>query len=80
MPTWKKAMNLKPCPFCGGEARHSKENIAESIFCTSEECNLGFIKLEEKDACVITRWNTRVESKKIKSLKDYISKLVNKRN
>lgn len=47
--------DLKPCPFCGGEARLVKRDGASLVYCTKCERGTGLCR---GDAAV-TMWNTR---------------------
>lgn len=60
---------LKPCPFCGGEASYSvihtnTETITGEIMmlttnnCGCERCNIGFSSINNKEDA-IEAWNTR---------------------
>lgn len=51
-------MELKPCPFCGGEAKRNddKQNWGD-IFCTNCGCHI----LEGDTEKAIEAWNTRQE-------------------
>ena len=53
---------LKPCPFCGGEARTSGERFENTIlswvFCSSCGAAGGY---RHTEAEAITAWNTRAE-------------------
>ena len=61
----KETLDLKPCPFCGGEAKVVKEYdsmIGETFyFCECASCTATILggKVEEKEAIKI--WNRRVE-------------------
>lgn len=55
-------MKIKPCPFCGGEAKLEKMGYPHHVYCTKCSARVtgkGFDKDGEQDA--IKRWNTRVE-------------------
>lgn len=68
---------LLPCPFCGGEAKHtSRANEGNSgwqhdvdhwVYCTSDDCLADIGMCETKDEA-IRMWNTRPAA-------DYIDKL-----
>lgn len=51
---------LKPCPFCGGEAGYEstqhKYGVVHSIYC--EECGVETARLSRDEA--IEAWNRRV--------------------
>ena len=49
---------LKPCPFCGGEAK-IKENGAEYNYISCKRCKNGTAYGYQDQ--VIARWNTRAE-------------------
>jgi len=49
---------LKPCPFCGGDAEVNEIDDEYLSSCSECSANLGFFETEH-DA--ITAWNTRVE-------------------
>ena len=51
---------LKPCPFCGGNASVRKESMWYEVCCDDCPCNVGrcwFAKREE----AIEAWNRRAE-------------------
>ena len=58
--------NLKPCPFCGGEAQTTLRNIGDSgedfwsVECFDPECGCDFC-LYTTEAEAIEAWNTRAE-------------------
>lgn len=50
---------LKPCPFCGGEAELQENNgIEYAVICQRCFCRTEWCVLYKQDA--ITAWNTRV--------------------
>lgn len=55
--------DLKPCPFCGGEA-HLRQDASHSkawfIGCNTEDC-FGEIHWAQTKAEAITAWNTRAD-------------------
>ena len=54
-------MNIKPCPFCGGEAEYEstqqKYGIVHSVYCA--ECGAEIARLNSQET--IEAWNRRVE-------------------
>ena len=53
--------NLKPCPFCGGEAHLSADTSHSTAFfisCETEDC-FGLMQWAETQAEAIAAWNTR---------------------
>lgn len=49
---------LKPCPFCGGEASLMRSNTLYKVEC--KDCGVaGNVRVFQSDA--IAAWNTRVE-------------------
>ena len=58
--------DLKPCPFCGGEAQTTLRNIGDSgedfwsVECFDPECGCDFC-LYHTEAEAIEAWNTRAE-------------------
>lgn len=59
---------LKPCPFCGGEADLFEENFGKTVWVQCTECGLSTSRYD-KDAIVdnkngeewaTSRWNRRV--------------------
>lgn len=58
--------DLKPCPFCGGEAQTTLRNIGDSgedfwsVECFNTECGCDFC-LYHTEAEAIEAWNTRAE-------------------
>ncbi len=60
-------MKLKPCPFCGGEAKlnvysNNGKPTDWSIRCKVGECNASVYGLEGEEN-IIARWNKRTENK-----------------
>jgi len=59
--------DLKPCPFCGGEAKHYHHSShggwsnTDSVCCTNEDCGCGTC-LHETEASAIAAWNTRADA------------------
>jgi Lar family restriction alleviation protein len=56
---WKNIEELKPCPFCGGEARFGHDfQIGLFISCTKCSVRIGHC-IKEKQY-LISAWNSRV--------------------
>jgi Lar family restriction alleviation protein len=56
------SQELKPCPFCGGEA-YTEEHLLEetvSVHCLSCQAQMPYVGLDEQEA--IAAWNTRLAS------------------
>lgn len=57
-------MELKPCPFCGGEATlHDESDCGDGwmVYCPSNECSIAAETMRyEKPQHAIEAWNTRV--------------------
>ena len=49
---------LKPCPFCGGEAEYGLTMAGEEVYCT--ECKAAMPRFTTEDA-TIEAWNKRAE-------------------
>lgn len=55
------APELKPCPFCGGEARYQIDHTTEernSVWCG--KCDFGMFDPDDTGS-VVTAWNTRAD-------------------
>lgn len=63
-------VKLKPCPFCGGEAKITQACVMQPLFCVHcVDCDTsGGHYFTEEDA--IEAWNTRVERTCHNDLKD----------
>ena len=65
------ATELKPCPFCGGEATIYKENGEVSIACSNCQCGTAFLTgaspIGKKIEVATRDWNRRVEDAKRES-------------
>ena len=53
-------MELKLCPFCGGESKYSDEHVA--VFCTQCFVETGDNDTKEE---AVKAWNTRVKIKSV---------------
>ena len=54
-------LNLKVCPFCGGEAELSKDEYGRyTVFCTGEQCGAVMVGFKTRQI-VIDSWNERVD-------------------
>lgn len=64
-PKVKKQTELKPCPFCGGEAiiEESKNGKLFAVYCNNDdECNVhAFTKYFDTKEEVAKIWNTRAD-------------------
>ena len=60
---------LKPCPFCGGEAEYLNSETSEWVECS--KCGAkGEIELWGTSGnCVYKNWNTRTESTELEQLR-----------
>ncbi len=75
--------NLKPCPFCGGEATNGvgghNENFPVSILCVVCKartiCYKG-IDFEEKEAKAIKAWNTRSLPASLEGLQEAVENVI----
>ena len=63
-------MKLKPCPFCGGEAKIGSTDIfGFEVRCTVCPCDVGrywFVKKEE----AVTAWNRRFSDDRMERMED----------
>lgn len=57
-PSIKEALELKPCPFCGGEAQLCQGIGGLVIQCNSEDC-IGTVGPAYTEAQAAALWNTR---------------------
>ena len=66
---------LKPCPFCGGEARpklyHNKECTWIRHYVQCERCDVAIPKYLNREVA-IEAWNTRVESEELAFTRQFI--------
>jgi len=49
---------LKPCPFCGGEAEYGLTFAGEEVYC--KKCHAAMPRISTKEQA-IEAWNTRAE-------------------
>jgi len=70
----RQKISLKPCPFCGGEARLKKhQRLEQTWYVQCSKCGIRTIYSTQapyeswKDAmkCAVNQWNARVENGKI---------------
>ena len=56
---------LKPCPFCGGEARTSSKDYGDThywrVFCDTPSCAMCMTSVFHSEAEAIEAWNTRAD-------------------
>lgn len=83
---------LKPCPFCGGEAKIQKDtrypkNMSDGItafepVCPNPECPIYMSdsKYYRTEAEAITAWNTRAETAKLAQIRACIESYRIKKN
>lgn len=50
---------LKPCPFCGGEAVVRAFTISRSFVVCCEDCPIGFLVPYDSEEEAVEAWNTR---------------------
>lgn len=69
---------LKPCPFCGGEAA-IKQDVSHStaffIGCQDWEC-FGNMMWDEAETAARHKWNTRTEAAEVLTLREREARLV----
>ena len=57
---------LKPCPFCGGEAKIDFNGIDYVLWkfvkCQNPECEVQTKQITQSDEQAIAAWNTRINS------------------
>ena len=58
---------LKPCPFCGGEAFLYEQNFADKYVIVCEDCCVK--RTSEIKEYVIKKWNTRQSDAELERLK-----------
>ena len=69
--------NLKPCPFCGGEAQMKRKNFSGEtrtfykVECIPDENSIDLYSVTAKDAA--ENWNTRTESPDLTRLYEWIT-------
>ena len=56
---------LKPCPFCGGEARTASKDYGDThywrVFCDTPSCAMCMTSVFHSEAEAIEAWNTRAD-------------------
>ncbi len=52
---------LKPCPFCGGEAKIVNDEEFEVFFAICKHCNAS-TRLFDDEVVAIEAWNRRVDN------------------
>lgn len=58
---------LKPCPFCGGEAKLCHGNAAPFWYITCTKCSYYTLDFQDKDEG-ISAWNTRHNNKTVEEM------------
>ena len=67
-----KTEELKPCPFCGGEATVRKKNSRWRVEC--RKCSMRSVKWYYSESKAITAWNTRdIARMRIKAVETGVS-------
>lgn len=65
-------MGLKPCPFCGGEAKKQGDEYSERVVCANR-CG----GCTEWDKDIMTRaWNTRATDPLLKEMAEVLEEIV----
>lgn len=55
---------LKPCPFCGGDAVVRPLTISRSFLVCCNDCPAGMVLPYDSEAEAIEAWNTRTEKER----------------
>jgi len=73
--------DLKPCPFCGGKARHGQRltqgyDIVNLVVCSEPGCraDVGFISAFREKMSAYKVWNTRAATPERKALRELVCK------
>lgn len=59
-------IKLKPCPFCGGEAKLQRCNNSILIGCYNSQCRTNTFAYGENRLQAVKTWNNRVPEKEDK--------------
>jgi hypothetical protein len=69
-------VELKPCPFCGGEAETSQGGSAWFIHCKTPDCFESHDDFHRTEPEAIAAWNTRPEDNLIKEAVEALTAMV----
>ena len=59
---------LKPCPFCGGEAVFGRRIYCAEVYCSKCHATIGRVGLD----AAIEAWNRRAENEELKFTRKFI--------
>ena len=59
---------LKPCPFCGGDAELVIRAIGTAVMCFTESCECAFTAWHTLEADAVKQWNTRAPQSELVSV------------